>query len=73
MTLIGDISPVTSIETLFQLFVILSGASFGAGIIGSFSEFLSNSDESGHSAFKTKLKKLARVYGLQAATISPSE
>lgn len=58
IALIGDISPVTSIETLFQLFVILSGASFGAGIIGSFTEFLSNSDESGHSAFRTKLKKL---------------
>ncbi len=45
-------------ETIFQNIVVLSGACFFAGIIGSFAEFFSQNDESGSSAFKTKLQKL---------------
>lgn len=55
----GDISPITAIETIFQNIVVLTGACFFAGIIGSFAEFLSNSDESGESAFKDKIRKLS--------------
>lgn len=54
----GDISPVTELETIFQNIVVLTGACFFAGIIGSFGEFFSQNDESGTSAFKTKLQKL---------------
>jgi hypothetical protein len=54
----GDISPVTELETVFQNIVVLTGACFFAGIIGSFAEFFSQSDESGTSAFKTKLQKI---------------
>jgi len=49
---------VTSLETIYQNVVVLTGACFFAGIIGSFAEFLSHGDESGSSAFKTKLRKL---------------
>jgi len=54
----GDISPVTELETIYQNIVVLTGACFFAGIIGSFGEFLSHNDESGSSAFTIKLQKL---------------
>ena len=49
---------MTELETIFQNIVVLTGACFFAGMIGSFCEFLSHNDESGTSAFKTKLKRL---------------
>ncbi len=38
--------------------VVLTGACFLAGLIGSFAEYLSSNDESGQSAFDTKIQKL---------------
>lgn len=55
---IGDISPVTEFETIFENIVILTGASFLAGIIGAFGEYFAYSDQSGSSAFKVKLQKM---------------
>lgn len=49
---------MTEVETIFQNIVVLTGACFFAGIIGSFGEYLSQNDKSGTSAFKTKLQKL---------------
>lgn len=54
----GDISPVTELETIFQNVVVLIGACFLAGFIGSFAEYLSHNDESGQSAYETKMRKL---------------
>lgn len=55
---IGDISPVTELETIFQNIVVLTGACFFAGIIGAFGEYFAYNDQSGPSAFRTKLQKL---------------
>lgn len=54
----GDISPVTELETIFQNIVVLTGACFFAGIIGAFGEYFAYNDQSGSSAFRTKLHKL---------------
>ncbi len=49
---------VTELETIFENIVVLIGACFLAGMIGSFAEYLSHNDESGQSAYNTKVKKL---------------
>ncbi len=49
---------MTELETIYQNFVVLIGACFLAGFIGSFAEFLSHNDESGQSAYETKVQKL---------------
>jgi len=54
----GDIAPQTEIETVYENIVVLSGACIFAGIIGSFSAFLSHNDTSGPNAFKLKMQKL---------------
>jgi len=54
----GDIAPQTPIETVYENVVVLSGACIFAGIIGSFSAFLSHNDTSGPNAFKLKMQKL---------------
>lgn len=54
----GDISPVTEVETLWENTVILIGACFMAGVIGGFTAFLSQNDDSGSNAFKSKLKQV---------------
>ena len=55
----GDISPVTSLETIYENVVVLTGACFFAGIIGAFSAWLSQSDTAGSNAVKLKLRALA--------------
>ena len=54
----GDIAPQTPIETMWEDTVVLIGACIFAGIIGSFTAFLSHNDTSGPNAFKLKMQKL---------------
>ncbi|GMH89258.1 hypothetical protein TrVE_jg3161 [Triparma verrucosa] len=54
----GDIYPVTEIETMWECTVVLIGACIFAGIIGSFTAFLSHNDTSGPNAFKLKMQRL---------------
>lgn len=49
---------MNELETVFQNVVVLTGACFLAGFIGSFGEYLSHNDESGQSAYKLKVQKL---------------
>ena len=54
----GDISPVTEIETIWEICVVLLGACFTAGLVGAFGALLSQNDTLGLNSFKIKMKKL---------------
>lgn len=55
---LGDIAPVTELETIWENVVVLLGACFLAGLIGAFGAYLSECDKLGLSAFKEKIERL---------------
>eukprot|EP00804_Cyclotella_cryptica_P021886 CCRYP_000852-RA/>CCRYP_000852-RA protein AED:0.03 eAED:0.03 QI:454/0.9/0.90/1/0.7/0.72/11/722/2116 len=54
----GDVSPVTELETIWENVVVLMGACFSAGLIGSMLQLLSQNDTMGANSFSTKVQKL---------------
>jgi len=54
----GDIYPATELETMFELIVVVSGATLVACLIGSFAALFQGQDSSGGSAFKAKLNTI---------------
>ncbi|KAL7540091.1 hypothetical protein ACHAXR_012578 [Thalassiosira sp. AJA248-18] len=57
---IGDISPVSELETIWENIVVLLGACFLAGLIGAFGAYLSECDTLGFNAFKEKIQMLKK-------------
>lgn len=53
----GDIKPITPLETIWQLVVVVSGACLFASLIGAFTLLLEEIDTEGTSAFNAKLQK----------------
>jgi len=53
----GDIKPLTPIETIWQLIVVITGACLFASLIGAFTLFLEEVDTEGWSAFHAKLQR----------------
>jgi len=54
----GDIGPQTNIETLWEDWVCLTGASIFGAVIGSISTYLASIDQGGENAFKMKMQTL---------------
>jgi CRP-like cAMP-binding protein len=54
----GDIYPTNSLETIWELIVILTGCSLCASAVGAWQAFLKQMDERGDNAFREKMTRL---------------
>lgn len=54
----GDIRPYTKLETVYQLLVVLTGATTMAAIIGTIVFYFTYTDNIGRNGFKTKINEL---------------